>query len=130
MKKIYFVQVGVSFSSPCFLPYSVGCIAAYLKKDEEIMRNYEIADILVMRERIPDMLKRFEEPAFVALSCATWNMEYNKVLAKELKTYYPDVKIVFGGPSVPKNTSLLEKYDFIIDAIDNVTANSSNTIFK
>ena len=37
-KNIYFVQVGVSYDSPCFLPYSVGCIAAYLKADKEIQK--------------------------------------------------------------------------------------------
>lgn len=113
MKKVYFVQVGVSFSSPCFLPYSVGCITAYLKKDKEITDIYEIPDIIVMREPIPDVLKRFVNPSIVCFSCATWNLEYSKALAKELKRLYPDVKIVFGGPSVPLSNSFLEEYDFI-----------------
>lgn len=112
-KRYYLVQVGVSYSSPCFLPYSVGCIAAYLKNDPEITANYEIPDIIVMREKIPDVLKRFHDPAFVAFSCFTWNIEYNKELARELKKIYPDVKIVFGGHSVPHNNSFLDKYDFV-----------------
>lgn len=112
-ENIYFVQVGVSYDSPCFLPYSVGCIAAYLKQDKTITDNYEIKDPIVMRERIPDVLKRFINPSFVALSCVTWNIEYNKLLAKELKKLYPDVKIIFGGHSVPRDNSFLEKYDFI-----------------
>lgn len=112
-KKVYFVQVGVSYSSPCFLPYSTGCIAAYLKQDEDITKHYDIPDIIVMREKISDVLKRFVNPDFVAFSCFTWNFEYNKILAAELKKIYPNVKIIFGGHSVPFDGALLEKYDYI-----------------
>lgn len=112
-EKVYFVQVGVSYSSPCFLPYSVGCIVAYLKKDGYVSENYEIPDIIVMREKISDVIKRFDNPSYVAFSCYTWNLEYNKTLAAELKKKYPDVKIIFGGHSVPHNASFLDQYEFI-----------------
>ncbi len=112
-EKIYFVQVGVSATSPCFLPYSVGCIVAYLKKDSEITQHYDIPDIITIREKIEDVLKRFDNPSIVAFSCSTWNMEYNKVLAKELKRLYPSVRVIFGGPSVPADSTLLDEYDFI-----------------
>ena len=112
-KKVYFVQVGVSYCSPCFLPYSVGCIVAYIRNDDYIKEHYEIPDIIVMREKIDDVIKRFDNPSYVAFSCYTWNMEYNKVLAAELKRLYPDVRIIFGGHSVPHNASLLDEYEFI-----------------
>lgn len=112
-EKVYFVQVGVSYSSPCFLPYSVGCIVAYLKKDGYVSEHYEIPDIIVMREKISDVIKRFDNPSYVAFSCYTWNLEYNKTLAAELKKKYSDVKIIFGGHSVPHNASLLDQYEFI-----------------
>ncbi|MBR3835353.1 MAG: cobalamin-dependent protein [Clostridia bacterium] len=112
-QKVYFVQIGVSYQSPCFLPYSVGCIVAYLKNKPEIMSNYDIPDILVMREKIPDIIKRFDNPSYVAFSCYTWNIEYNKVLAQELKKLFPDVKIIFGGHSVPSDSSFLDEYPFI-----------------
>ena len=92
-EKVYFVQVGVSYSSPCFLPYSVGCIVAYLKKDGYVSEHYEIPDIIVMREKISDVIKRFDNPSYVAFSCYTWNLEYNKTLAAELKKKYPDAKV-------------------------------------
>ncbi len=112
-EKFYLVQIGVSYSSPVFLPYSVGCIAAYLKRDEEIMKHYDIPDIIVMREKIDDVLKRFDNPSIVAFSCFTWNIEYNKTLAVELKKRFPSVKIIFGGHSVPHGSSFLDEYDFI-----------------
>ena len=112
-KKIYFVQIALSYSSPCFLPYSAGCLAAYVNNDADVKKSYEIADVIGMRESIPDILKRFDNPYFVAFTNYVWNLEYNKTLAKELKKLYPDVKIAFGGHSVPKDTSFLEKYEFI-----------------
>lgn len=112
-QKFYLVQIGVSYSSPVFLPYSVGCIAAYLKLDEEITDFYDIPDIVVMREKIEDVIKRFDNPSYVAFSCFTWNLEYNKTLAAELKKIFPDVKIIFGGHSVPNGSVFLDKYPYI-----------------
>lgn len=112
-EKIYFVQVGVSATSPCFLPYSVGCIVAYIKKDNEITAHYDIQDIIAIREKIDDVLLRFDRPSVVAFSCCTWNIEYNKALAKKLKKLYPGVKIIFGGHSVPADGSMLDEFDFV-----------------
>lgn len=112
-KRVYFVQIALSYSSPCFLPYSMGCIAAYAKNDPEVAKYYEISDIIVMREKIVDIIKRFDNPSVVAFTNFVWNLEYNKTLAKELKSIYPEVKIVFGGHSVPNDDSFLDKYEYI-----------------
>lgn len=112
-KKFYLVQIGVSYSSPVFLPYSVGCIAAYLNNDKEIVEYYEIPDIIVMREKISDVIKRFDNPDIVAFSCFTWNLEYNKTLAVELKKLYPQVKIIFGGHSVSPGGEMLKELSYV-----------------
>ena len=129
-KKIYLVQIALSYSSPCFLPYSIGCIAAYLKKDIEITESYEIADVIGMRESIDEILKRFHNPDFVAFTNYVWNLEYNKVLAKRLKETYPDVKIIFGGHSVPHDNSFLDKYDFIDYLMHNEGEETTAAFFK
>ena len=112
-KTFYLVQIGVSYSSPCFLPYGAGCIAAYLKRDKEITDLYEIPDIIVMREKIEDVLRRFKNPDYAAFSCFVWNFEYNKTLAKELKKRYPGVKILFGGHNVPPGGGLLDECPYV-----------------
>lgn len=112
-KKFYLVQIGVSYSNPVFLPYSTGCIAAYLKRDAEISEHYEIPDIIVMRERPEDVIKRFDTPDIVAFSCYTWNYEYDLLLARMLKEKFPDVLILFGGHSVPQGGDMLDEYPFI-----------------
>lgn len=112
-KKLYLIQIGVSYSDPVFLPYSMGCIAAYLKRDAEITEHYEIPDIIVIREKPEDVIKRFDAPGIVAFSCYTWNYEYDLLLARRLKEQYPSVLIVFGGHSVPRGGEMLDEYPFI-----------------
>ncbi len=129
-KKIYFAQIGVSHTSPCFLPYSAGCIVAYLKHNRDLMQHYEIPDILVMREKIPDIIRRFDNPSYVAFSCYTWNIEYNKALAKELKRLYPDVKIIFGGHSVSSGADMLEELPYVDYLMHNEGEESSAMFFK
>ncbi len=109
----YLVQIGVSYSSPCFLPYAAGCIAAYLKQDKEICEAYEIPDIVVMREEIPAVLRRFRSPSVVAFSSYIWNFEYNKTLARALKELYPEVIIIFGGHQISPDGAMLNEYDYI-----------------
>lgn len=130
MEKIYYVQISVSYDSPWALPYSVGCIVAYLKADKSITEHYEIADIIVARENPEEAVKRFDNPSFVAFSCGTWNIEYNKALAVKLKELYPDVKIIFGGVSVPGDTSFLDKYDFVDYLMHNEGEESTAMFFK
>lgn len=129
-KRIYFVQIALSYSSPCFLPYSIGCIAAYLKNDPEITELYDIPDVIGMRESIPEILKRFDNPDYVAFTNFVWNLEYNKTLAKELKKLYPDVKIIFGGHSVPADASFLDRYEFIDYLMHNEGEETSALLFK
>lgn len=107
------MQIPVTYSSPCYLPYSVGCIAAYIKNKKEITDYYEIPEIVAMREKIEDAIKRFDNPFLVAFSCFTWNLEYNKKLANELKKKFPDVIILFGGHSISVDASSLDEWPYV-----------------
>ena len=106
-KKLYLVQIAISLSSPCFLPYAMGCIAAYLRADPEIAELYEIPDIVAMRETPEKVLSRIVDPDIVAVSNVLWNTEYNKLLVRELKKRYPNVQILFGGHGIPHNADYL-----------------------
>lgn len=112
-KNFYLVQICVSYSSPCFLPYGAGCIAAYLKNDEEITSEYDIRPLVFMRERIEKTVNRIKDPFFVGISCFVWNYEYSKALAKKIKELYPDCFIAFGGHSVAPGGEQLKELDFV-----------------
>ncbi len=129
-KNLYLVQVGVSGDTMAFLPYAIGCIAAYLKNDSEITNKYDIKNIIGIREDIDNIIKKFTSPDIVAFSCYTWNLEYNKVLAKKIKDLYPQVKIIFGGHSVPANASFLDEFDFIDYLMHNEGEETTSILLK
>ena len=113
MKNVYLVQPNNSLSNSLFLPYSVGCIAAYCFQDEEICKCYRLGDLIFTKMPVEQVVSEIENPAVVGFSCYMWNVEYNLLLAEEVKKAYPEAVIVFGGPQVPDDTSFLRDYSFI-----------------
>ncbi len=112
-KNVYFVQVSASFGGSCFLPYSVGCLAAYSFSFDDIKAKYKLADIIYERKSIEESFRKISNPSIVGFSSYVWNAEYNLNLAKIIKSAYPDCIIVFGGHDVPLDSSMLEEYDYI-----------------
>lgn len=113
MKNIYFVQAGFEFDGSVYLPYAAGTIIAYCQNDPIIKNEYHFADIIFRREKLSDATDKIADPYIVAFSCSVWNMEYNKALAKIIKSKYPGCIIVFGGHSVSEDASLLASEDYI-----------------
>lgn len=113
MKNVYFVQVGFEFDGSVYLPYAVGTIIAYCKKEPKITSEYDFSDIIFKREKLSHALEKIKEPYMVAFSCSVWNIEYNKALAKLIKEKYPECIISFGGHSVDENGTLIESEEYI-----------------
>ena len=114
MKKVYFVQVGFAFDSSVYLPYGTGCIAAYALGKADFCAEYALGGFIYKRGSIEEAVEKIKEPSIVGFSNNTWNVEYNRALAKRIKELYPNCVIVFGGHSVPNDDiELLKEYDFI-----------------
>ena len=113
MKNVYLVGPNNSLSHSLFLPYSIGCIAAYSFRDEEIKSSYSLGEFIFTKLPIEEAVKKTVSPFLVGFSCYMWNVEYNLSLALEIKKKYPDAVIVFGGPHVPDDVSFLKEYGFI-----------------
>ncbi len=114
MKNVYLAQINVAYSDRlAYLPYAAACITAFAKNDNEINEKFSFGEILFLREKIEDAIKRIKDPFAVGFSCYVWNMEYNKALAKKIKELYPSCVIVFGGHNIPYDTSVLRENDFI-----------------
>lgn len=112
MKNIYFVQANNVYGNDVksvYIPYSSGCIAAYAFDDEKIKSLCRIGGFIYTHEPIEKAIKKIENPFIVAFSCSVWNYEYNKVLAKEIKRAYPEVKIIFGGHNVLRDFGTFEE---------------------
>ena len=114
MKNIYLIQASSLHITEMPLPYAAAAIEAYALQNVEIRNNYKFEEIIFEKLKKQEILKKLEEPYLIGFSCYIWNYEYNLKMAEEIKKVFPKVKILFGGHSVPTNsTALLEKYKFI-----------------
>lgn len=120
VKNIYFVQANNVYGNErrsVYIPYASGCIAAYAFDDEKIRSECRLAGFVYTHELIAQAVEKLAEPFIVAFSCAVWNYEYNKALAKAVKEKYPDCVTVFGGHNVLRDFGTLEECpeaDFVI----------------
>ena len=81
-----------------WLPYSAGCIWAYVSQFSDIVETYCLKDIIFRREKFANVINRLENPSVCAFSCYVWNENYCLTLAKKIKDLWPNCVIVFGGP--------------------------------
>jgi len=108
MKNIYLIQPsnleGVDGRLLAWLPYSIGCLWAYVIQFKEITNHINLKEILAVKEPIDELTDRLDDPDMVGFSCYVWNFNYNIALSKKIKLRYPNCKIVFGGPHINKQT--------------------------
>ena len=118
MKKISFIQTNVqqgpTENNSFCIPYTVGSLWSYAKKDFIIDSNYELDQIIWYREDIDVLVSKLKNNDIVAFSHYIWNKNYNISLAKKLKKKNKNIIIIFGGPEVPiVKKSLFREYPFI-----------------
>lgn len=110
MKNIYLVQFGAEFGeqdSRCaFLPYAVGCLAAYAWSKPEIQKNYTLKDMVFRRGDFS--VDALEEPFLVCFSSYVWNHDFNVECAAKVRARFPDCRILFGGHQIVFDASALE----------------------
>ena len=112
-KNIYLIQVGFAFDRSLYFPCAAGAIAAYALEDDFVKNTYEFKEFIFKRDKLDTVVSGMEEPFLAGFSCCVWNFEYNKALAKKLKTACPECIVVFGGHNIPDGSSLLEEEDYI-----------------
>ncbi len=116
MKNIHFIQANNVYGSGkknTYIPYAVGCIQAYCEQNPLIKSEYNFEKIIYIREAPEKIISKLKDPYMVLFSCSVWNMEYNKIVAKEIKKTYPDCFITFGGHSVSADGEMLEKCPYV-----------------
>jgi putative methyltransferase len=112
-KNVYFVQVGFAFDQSLYFPCAVGAIAAYAWQNDFVKTEYELKEFIFKREAIDSIIYRLEKPYLAAFSSCVWNFEFNKALAKKIKTVYPECLVIFGGHNIPDDNSVLEENQFV-----------------
>ncbi|HOO25675.1 MAG TPA: cobalamin-dependent protein [Clostridiales bacterium] len=115
-KDIYLIQANPVYSEndrTVYIPYAIGCLAAYAWADPFISEEYRLGRFVYTRADIEETLSSWASPYLVAFSCSIWNMEYNKAFAKALKEKFPNCLILFGGHHVSPDESNLLEYDYV-----------------
>lgn len=113
MNNIYLVQANYSDTGSLFLPYAAGTLAAYSLAHKIIRDHYCFKDFIITKSRVSDVISQMDFPFLVGFSSYLWNIEYNLILAQEIKKKWPECIVVFGGPQIPDDLTYLEKYSFI-----------------
>ena len=112
-KRVFLFQPTYMSANTVNLPYGIGALASYAWAFPDIDDAFDLTGIFVLRENTDDVLSRIEDPFLVGFSCYMWNMEYNKVLAKKIKERFPSCTVLFGGPQIPDDDSVLEANPFV-----------------
>jgi len=109
-KNIYLMQVN---KGP-HIPFATGLIWAYANKHQEIQDNYNLKEILFLRDPIMEVVDRMEEPHILGVSNYMWNQAYNNNFSRKVKEKWPNCFIVYGGPNVPEwESDFLKENDFV-----------------
>lgn len=94
-------------------PYAVGCIAAYAIK--EFGCKVEIDIFKSSKELIKNLLSN--PPHILGFSNYIWNLYLSYDIIKKIKSIYPEMIIVMGGPNYfedrEEQTKFLKRYDLI-----------------
>lgn len=112
-KNIYMIQPTFMSTSSVYFPYAIGSLSSYAWSFKDIADEYELKGIFFLRDKISDIINSLENPFLIGFSNYIWNFEYNKELASEIKKTFPECIIVFGGPQIPEDSSLLHECPFI-----------------
>jgi len=108
MKNVYLSQMSLELpgSKYYYFPYSVGVVWCYASTDAMINKNYDLKELLFIKEPIENIVNRMENPAVLGLSSYIWNTNYNQALAQAVKQRWPECKIIVGGANAPDSDIL------------------------
>jgi len=114
MIKVASVQINSEFSGQYYLPYSVGLLLSYFKKNSLNAARYDFMPPIYKRDRLDDMLNAIIDCDIALFSTYVWNINISLALAEQLKRQKREVVTIFGGPSVPdKPESFLRLHPFV-----------------
>lgn len=116
--KVGATQINNGFSGQYYLPYSIGLLYAFVKKNSSDPERFDFNSIIYKRKLLDDCFEHLKDRNVVLFSTYVWNENISLEIAKKLKKYDKTKFIIFGGPSVPDNKfgkaeAYLKKNNFI-----------------
>src|SRR5262249_36921600 len=90
------------------IPAAIGCIASYA---EQALGARVRIELFKLPETLIEALEKGERPRAIGFSNYCWNEDLGTQFAKVIKSKYPDIVTIFGGPNYP--TMSLEQERFL-----------------
>lgn len=106
--RVYLIDLGTG-TDRSLVPLACGLISSYCRSIPEIESHYNF-DIRMLGEGLDELLEEIKDPAVVGISCYVWNFLGDVELSRRLKERYPDVLIVWGGPSIPARQQRIQEF--------------------
>lgn len=129
MKNIYLAQANHSSGNPTdadhgmWLPYSVACLWSYAKQFKDITDEWQLKELIYLRENIEPFVDRLDQPALIGFYSSVWNEQWCLAAAKAVKERYPECIMLFGGPQPTPDYP--DKYEFV----DSVCVTEGEAVF-
>lgn len=103
MKNVLLCTFSIQFQD--WLPYPVGCLISYAKKDPNINKSYNFLKPEFLQRNVDsdEMLDKLLMTDVLGLTCYIWNQEINDRIAKKYKKIKPNGIVVYGGPQIPED---------------------------
>jgi len=114
-QKIYLNEYNLLMDGSVYLPAVSGLLQAYSETFQEIKENYEFMPYIFFRDKVENILAKYDDPSVAGFSASMWNIKLNLEIAKKVKEKYPNCLIVFGGPSTPFQAEEFFKNNPFID---------------
>lgn len=103
------VQFGTG-SNINLLPLATGQLVSRLKQDTNLMKEYNLCEIVFRRQDPEEFASKLENVSVIGFSCSLWNKNLSIESAKAVRNKFPDALIVTGGPSIPKDPELTKSF--------------------
>ena len=115
------------------LPLGIATVRAYISRDPDVrksvkMSNLKFHDAIAEREALEQIRKT--KPDVAAFSIFLWNAPRTYSIIKLLKQEMPEVKIVVGGPEIPRKPELLRAFLGDLREIDLCVRGEGEETFK
>ncbi|MCX6746785.1 MAG: radical SAM protein [Candidatus Pacearchaeota archaeon] len=108
-KSIYVAQFGTG-SNINLLPLAAGQLVSRLKQEKELLEDCSLEEIIFRRDNPQKLVSKMKPVLTAGFSCFLWNTNHSLAVGNEVKKRFPKSLIVFGGPSIPKESAL--SYEF------------------
>ncbi len=104
--------VSLSYSSGNWLPYPAAVLISRCRQEPNIQKSYQFVSPAYQTKILNDssFLEQLRVIDIFGLSNWIWNQCLNDRLSKKYKEINPRGIVLYGGPNVPENEELAEKY--------------------